>query len=355
MARARPSRGVVVALAALIAAPAALAADPPQPWDGANPFSCVLQQAGFNATGPNPEADPYCIEFDKRARTWRSSASSSSCRKEPARVAAASPKCFYFQSDHWRGSLVQDDAGTKTYEWDGHYFFDKANGEGGVWVTNFNIAGQTSDPRLIPGFPRGVQAASSAPAPAACAPATRSTPTRAAWSAPAARARASTRAGPRLELHHRRRPRQLARARPAPRPQQRRPGAPRARPASASEARLPALVHPRPGALSGRAAQRPQRRARRVGERARDHAAVDLTSPPLPPRGPGRIAAHACAAACAASVWRCAEGRHASTWPDAAQRSSSAYAAAACAYVAVRDKRRVRGARALSRYLGRAR
>ena len=56
------------------------------------------------------------------------------------------PKCFYFQSDHWRGSIVQDDGSTKTYEWDGHYFFDKARGEGGVWVTNFNVNGQTQRP-----------------------------------------------------------------------------------------------------------------------------------------------------------------------------------------------------------------
>jgi hypothetical protein len=73
--------------------------------------------------------------------------------KEPARVAVASPKCFYFQSDHWRGSIVQSDASTKTYEWDGHYFFDKAKGEGGAWVTNFNLNGKSGDPTTIPGFP----------------------------------------------------------------------------------------------------------------------------------------------------------------------------------------------------------
>jgi hypothetical protein len=68
-------------------------------------------------------------------------------------VAAASPKCFYFQSDHWRGSIVQSDASTKTYEWDGHYFFDKARGDGGAWVTNFNISGKSGDPTTVPGFP----------------------------------------------------------------------------------------------------------------------------------------------------------------------------------------------------------
>ena len=47
---------------------------------------------------------------------------------------------------------MQADASTKTYEWDGHYF-DKARGEGGVWVTNFNLNGRTFDPGQIPGVP----------------------------------------------------------------------------------------------------------------------------------------------------------------------------------------------------------
>jgi hypothetical protein len=73
--------------------------------------------------------------------------------KEPARVAAATDKCWYHQSDHWRGSIVQSDPTTKTYEWDGSYFFDKSTGDGGVYVKNFNFNGQTFDPRDLPGFP----------------------------------------------------------------------------------------------------------------------------------------------------------------------------------------------------------
>ncbi len=57
------------------------------------------------------------------------------------------------QSDHWRGSVVQADASTKTYEWDGHYFYDRATGDGGVWVTNFSFNGRTQDPTTLPGFP----------------------------------------------------------------------------------------------------------------------------------------------------------------------------------------------------------
>jgi hypothetical protein len=148
--------GRLIAATILCAAafvPVAGAADSPVPWDGVNPFVCDLQNAGFGPTGPHPEADPYCIEFDKRKQNVDQLGVVDFLSLEPARVAAASPKCFYFQSDHWRGSLVQSDGSTKTYEWDGHYFFDKAKAEGGAWVTNFNVNGQSGDPRDVPGFP----------------------------------------------------------------------------------------------------------------------------------------------------------------------------------------------------------
>jgi hypothetical protein len=73
--------------------------------------------------------------------------------KEPARVAAASPKCFYFQRDHWRGYVVQGNAQTQTYAWDGSYFFDKSKGTGGAYVENFSFNGQSGDPTQLPGFP----------------------------------------------------------------------------------------------------------------------------------------------------------------------------------------------------------
>jgi hypothetical protein len=146
--------GVVGLAALLVAAPvSAGAAEFPTGWNGENPFVCELQQAGLRPVGPNPAADPYCVEFDKRRQNVSQLGVVEFLSQEPARVAAASDKCFYFQSDHWRGSIVQDDGATKTYEWDGHYFFDKARGEGGVWVTNFNFNGRTSDPGQIPGMP----------------------------------------------------------------------------------------------------------------------------------------------------------------------------------------------------------
>jgi hypothetical protein len=102
---------------------------------------------------PHPEADPYCVEFDKRHQNITQGGVVEFLLNEPARVSAAGPKCFYFQSDHWRGSVVQSDNTTKTYEWDGHYFFDKATGDGGVWVTNFSLNGRTADPGALPGIP----------------------------------------------------------------------------------------------------------------------------------------------------------------------------------------------------------
>jgi hypothetical protein len=144
---------VVGALVALAASAPAWGANYPTGWNGDNPFSCELQNVGFGTAYPHPEADPFCVEFDKRRQNVSELGVVDFLSQEPTRVAAASPKCFYFQSDHWRGSVVQDDASTKTYEWDGHYFFDKARGEGGVWVTNFNFNGRTFDPSSLPGVP----------------------------------------------------------------------------------------------------------------------------------------------------------------------------------------------------------
>lgn len=150
-------RGVAVAVllasAAFAVATASGASAPPSPWDGVNPFACELQDVGFGTAFPRPGADPFCVEFDKRHQSLADLGFVDFVSKEPARVAAASTKCFYFQSDHWRGSVVQDDDTTKTYEWDGHYYFDKASGDGGVWVTNFSLNGRTFDPTTLPGFP----------------------------------------------------------------------------------------------------------------------------------------------------------------------------------------------------------
>lgn len=154
----RPPTRLTAALAAIAGAVVlvhgtARAAAPPSPWDGVNPFNCVVQDAGTGATGPDPGADPYCVRFDKTHQNFTQLGIVDFLLKEPARTAAAAPKCFYYQEDHWRGSLAQSDGRTVLYEFQGHYFFNKATGDGGMWVTGFSIAGQTFDPTALPGFP----------------------------------------------------------------------------------------------------------------------------------------------------------------------------------------------------------
>jgi hypothetical protein len=144
---------VAAGLTIAIGAPTAQASAPPTPWDGHNPFHCTIQNAGQGTTVPDPGADPYCVRFDKTHQNVTQLGLVTFLLKEPARVAAAAPKCFYFQEDHWRGSIIQADRSTVLYEFEGHYFFNKATGDGGVWVTGFSIAGHTFDPRTLPGFP----------------------------------------------------------------------------------------------------------------------------------------------------------------------------------------------------------
>ena len=142
------------ALAVLAAAyQSALAADQVTGYDGKNPFACTLQQVGQGTRFPEPNADPFCVEYDKRHQNVDKLGVVDFLSKEPARFAAASTKCFYFQRDHWRGYVSESQPSTQTYAWDGSYFFDKARGIGGAYVENFKIFGQTGDPTTLPGFP----------------------------------------------------------------------------------------------------------------------------------------------------------------------------------------------------------
>jgi hypothetical protein len=122
-------------------------------YDGTIPFDCELQQLGTGTNFPHPDADPFCVEYDKRHQNVTELGVVQFLSQEPARFAAAGPKCWYFQRDHWVGSVVQDDGTTQTYKWDGSYYFDKARGLGGVYIENFSVNGQTGDPRDLPGFP----------------------------------------------------------------------------------------------------------------------------------------------------------------------------------------------------------
>ena len=128
----------------VIAAPSA-AQQPIQPWGGQNPFHCELQQLDQGVDYPDPGADPLCVEFDKTQQNVAPSLGLVDfLAKEPARVAAAVPKCFYFQRDHWTGSVIQNEF-PELWNWDGSYFFDKARALGGVHVKNFRIGGQPFD------------------------------------------------------------------------------------------------------------------------------------------------------------------------------------------------------------------
>lgn len=137
----------------LVLASSAGAQEPVEPFDGVNPFDCVLQQAGTEAVFEDPDADPFCVEYDKRHQNVTELGVVAFLSLEPARVAAAVPKCFYFQRDHWVGSIVQDNGATQTYAWDGSYYFDKAKAAGGAYVENFTVNGRTGDPTDFPGFP----------------------------------------------------------------------------------------------------------------------------------------------------------------------------------------------------------
>ena len=99
-------------VAAAVAAFAPLSAPVPQgnpaePYDGHLPFNCQLQDVGTGTDFPDPESDPFCVEFDKTEQNVTDLGVLDFASKEPARVAAAGAKCFYFQRDHWTGSIVQ--------------------------------------------------------------------------------------------------------------------------------------------------------------------------------------------------------------------------------------------------------
>jgi hypothetical protein len=143
---AKGARVIAVALAiALGSATPAAAQAPFAPYDGSNPFNCQLQDVGTGTDFPDPDADPFCVKFDKTSQSLLPDLGLIDfLANEPTRVAAASPKCFYYQRDHWTGALVQGQP-PELWNWVGSYFFDKAKGIGGVHVRDLRIAGQPFD------------------------------------------------------------------------------------------------------------------------------------------------------------------------------------------------------------------
>ena len=137
---------LALALALLAAAPAAAQFSPQiiGPFDGEIPFNCQLQNVGTGTAFPDPAADPFCVEFDKTNQNVTDLGIVDFALNEPARVAIAVRKCFYFQRDHWTGTIVQGSE-PSLYHWDGDYFFDRAKGVGGVSVRNLTIGGVPMD------------------------------------------------------------------------------------------------------------------------------------------------------------------------------------------------------------------
>ena len=143
--------GVVAAVTMAFASPAFGATV--KPWDGSNPYACTLQFAGDGTTFRHPDADPFCVDYDKTHQDVSGLGLVRFLTKEPARTAAALDKCWYYQQDHWTGQIVAGDGSTETYHFDGHYFFDKRWGDGGVHVEHFAINHHTADISELPGFP----------------------------------------------------------------------------------------------------------------------------------------------------------------------------------------------------------
>jgi len=122
------------------------------PYNGENPFRCQEQNAGLGVIFPNPQADPFCVRYDKTQQNLTQLGMVDFLLNEPVRVAAVLPKCFYHQSDHWTAWVIQDTQ-PEIWNWDGSYFIDRARGMAGAYITNLRIGGEPADPRSIPGFP----------------------------------------------------------------------------------------------------------------------------------------------------------------------------------------------------------
>src|SRR2546423_13524452 len=109
--------GVAAALLAAAAPQIAGAQSGLAGWDGKNPFACTLQQLGGGTDFPEPNADPFCVEYDKRHQNVNNLGVVDFLSKEPRRVGVAGPKCFYFQRDHWSGSVIVGDQQSQAYGW----------------------------------------------------------------------------------------------------------------------------------------------------------------------------------------------------------------------------------------------
>ena len=128
-------------------------ATPIAPYDGSNPFRCKIQNVGTGIDFPDPDADPFCVEFDKtpaerdRLRDRRLPLEGAGAGRGRGAEVLLLPDATTGPA---RSSRAQQ---PELWHWDGSYFFDKARGMGGVRVDNFCVGGLPADPRLMPGLP----------------------------------------------------------------------------------------------------------------------------------------------------------------------------------------------------------
>ena len=237
----------------------------PTAWDGANPVPLRAPAGGHRRDVARPGRRPVLHRVRQAPPERRpSSASSTSSRRSRRASRAAVDKCFYFQSDHWRGSVSRTTArprptsGTATTS----STRPRATAACGS-PTSASTAGP-STPARSPGCRRSTPSTSD-PGPGGSSRTTRSRST-----PPASRRRPGSRRTP----HLRRRVARRAARRPpvtsvrgiwAGRPGHGRDeGLGRARDPPADPARLPALLPGRWRQGAGRTAGRPQRHGRRA-------------------------------------------------------------------------------------------
>ncbi len=122
------------------------------PYDGRNPFRCEPQPVGTGVDFPRPRVDPMCVVFDKTNQNLSELGIVDFLLNEPARLAGAAGKCFYFQRDEWRGSALAGGE-LELYHWRGRYFIDRAHGAGGVFVKALRLGGDGGDPALVESTP----------------------------------------------------------------------------------------------------------------------------------------------------------------------------------------------------------
>ena len=143
---------VIVLIASMFTAATSTAA-PIAPYNGDNPFRCKVQNAGLGVVFPNPEADPFCVKYDKTQQNVTDFGIVDFLLLEPARVLAATTKCFYNQTDHWTGWVVQNGQ-PELWNWEGNYFFDLARGIAGAYMDDLphrRRAGRSAQRARLPG------------------------------------------------------------------------------------------------------------------------------------------------------------------------------------------------------------